>query len=342
MSKETRVLVTGATGFIGARIASFLTEDASCRVRVLGRKPSTALNDLVQRGCEFIAGDLTDEGYVGRVTKDVQAVIHCAGLAGTWGPYEDYYRANVLATENLLKAAKAHGVRRFVNISSPSVYFDYKDQLNLKENDLPEKFSNAYAQTKYESEKWVQEFHSQGFETVSLRPRSVIGAGDQNILPRLIRLHREGRLFQIGDGQNVVDITTIGNLIHAVDLCLKAPGSALGRTYNVTNGEPILFWEFVENVLQTAHLKWKKKRLPYAPVMAFAVANEKISRWLGRENEPAILPITVGILSFSMTMDISAARSQLGYNPSYTTQDGIDEFFKSISGAEPARAARPE
>ncbi len=153
--------------------------------------------------------------------EGVEAVIHCAGLAGTWGAFDKYYDANVAGTENLLSAARTNRCRRFINISSPSIYFEFRDQLDLKEDYRPKKFSNAYARTKWMAETLVQAANSAELQTVlPLRPRSVIGASDQNVLPRLIRLQETGSLVQIGRGENVVDITTVGNLIQAVELCL--------------------------------------------------------------------------------------------------------------------------
>src|SRR5262249_4414951 len=147
-------------------------------------------------GARFVQGDLSDAAFARRAVQGMDAVIHCAGLAGTWGPYQEFYRANVLATRNLLEACKDHGVKRLINISSPSIYFDYKDQFDLREDFVPPRFSNAYAQTKFEAERLMSSYHSPQLETVSLRPRSVIGRGDQNVLPRLVRLQQTGNLVQ--------------------------------------------------------------------------------------------------------------------------------------------------
>jgi 2-alkyl-3-oxoalkanoate reductase len=333
-----RILVTGATGFIGARLVDVLLARGGSEVIFSGRR-EPADKTFQRRGAQFVSGELADATFAERLTKGVDSIVHCAGLAGTWGPYADYYRANVLTTENLLRAAQTNGATRFVNLSSPSIYFDFKDQLDLREDFLPAHFSNAYARSKYEAELLVRRFHDRnGLQTVSLRPRSVIGAGDNNILPRLIRLQRDGLLKRIGRGKNVVDITTIGNLLDALVLCLDAPAAALGETYNISNGAPVPFWDFVAQVLQKFDLPMPRSQVPYALAMTLARLNEWRCRLLGARDEPSLLPVPIGILGLSMTMNIDKARQRLGYAPRFSTQDGIDEFCENFRAAR-TRAA---
>lgn len=316
---KLNILITGGSGFIGGRLREALS--ARHQVFYTARSPSA------ESPPGLLQGDLTDEIFARDCSAGMDAIIHCAGMAGTWGDYDSYYRANVVATRFLVAGAKDNGVKRLINISSPSIYFDFKDQLDLREDFLPRQFSNAYAHTKYEAEVIIQSAHAANLQTVSLRPRSVIGRGDRNVLPRLMRLQQTGNLVQVGDGHNVVDITTIGNLIHAVELCLTAEPSALGQVYNISNGQPERFWDFVDQVLAAARLPNKRKHLPLAPVMAVARMNDWVSRLARRRSEPALLPIAVGIIAYSMTMDISKARRLLGYNLPFSTQDGINEFF---------------
>ncbi len=322
------VLVTGATGFIGARIVDTLLNDPAYAVFFSGRsQPKDA--SFKARGARFLQGDLLDAEFCNRSLQNISTVIHCAGLAGTWGDYQTYYLANVKATENLVTVAKSCGANRFINISSPSIYFDFKNQLDLVESYLPPKFSNAYAKTKWESEQVVQNAHGPNFYTVSLRPRAVIGRGDQNIFPRVIRMVETGRLVQVGKGENVVDFTTVGNLVDAVRLCMEAPEHAMGEVYNITNGEPVRFWHLVESALAKAGLPSTRTKLPYGLVMAAATLNELICRAVGVKREPVLLPISIGVLTFSMTLNIDKARKKLGYQPRLKTLDGVNEFIQA-------------
>ena len=235
------VLITGATGFVGSRLSARL-HSSGYNVIASGRgSPS-----IYKGSHKYIQLEMNSVDQCLKVLKGVDAVVHCAGKAGTWGPHSSYVSANVLGTKNLLQACKEKSVKRFVNISSPSIYFDYKDQFMLKEGDLPQIFSNSYAVTKFEAEKLVASAHSEKLATISLRPRGVIGAGDNNWLPRIIELRKKNSLIQPGDGKNMVDFTSIENLLDAIELCLTTDKINCGRAYNITNGEPIKLWDFIE------------------------------------------------------------------------------------------------
>jgi 2-alkyl-3-oxoalkanoate reductase len=299
-----RIAITGASGFIGGQAAKRLTR-AGYSISCLGRAQ-------LQHPGEHLSG--------------VWGVLHCAGKAGAWGRYDEYYSANVELTERLLKAAKTCGVRRFVNLSSPSIYFDYKHQLGLSEQFLPRRFSNAYAKTKYLAEQRVRGAHSEHFETVSLRPRGVVGEGDTNWLPRIIELRKSGSLKQVGSGPVLANFTSISNLLDAIELCFCAPPSAMGETYNIHNGVEEDFWQVVEKALELNGLDGQRKHVPLRMAMLLAKANAVWNRILRRQKEPALLPIKVGVSAYSLTMDISKARQRLGYAPRQSTHDALAEW----------------
>ncbi len=259
-------------------------------------------------------------------------MIHCAGKAGVWGPYRDFYRANVLASQNLLEASRRAGVRRFLHFSSPSVYFDFRDQLNLREEDLPSRPADHYARTKLESERIVLAAHAARFRTLAFRPRLVIGAGDRNVLPRLISLQRAGKLFDIGSPEVRVSVTSVGNLLHAVDCALLAPDSAYGEVYNLADAEPVLLRALVDQVLGEFGLPRRRRRLPRALMLPLARLNERLCRWAGVREEPRLLPVPIAVLSQSMTLNIDKARARLGYSPEDRLGREIRDFAESVPG----------
>jgi len=323
-----KILITGATGFIGGSLAKQLSNNAGYSIVVTGRNAS--INESFKNHpIKVSQGDLAGQEFADLVTKDIDVVVHCAGLAGTWGEYNDYYRANVLVTEHLIKAAQKNNVKRFINISSPSIYLNFTHQLNIKEAYLPTTFSNHYARTKYEAEQLVHQAHNSDFQTISLRPRMVIGAGDNNLIPRLLNLQVAGLLKQIGNGANLVDFTSVNNLLALIENCFSAPETAMGRAYNVSNGNPDKLWDVIDKLCVSLNISTQRKKLPYALVMGLAKFNEKLCRMLKIKNEPKLLPVPISVLANSMTLNIDAAKQLLAYKPTQTTQQAMQDFLVS-------------
>ena len=207
-----KILVTGASGFIGGRFARFALEQG-LSVRVNGRR-AEGVEHLVRRGAEFIQGDLRS-GACARLCDDIEAVVHCAGAVGTWGRRQDFHQGNVQVTENVVEACLKQRVRRLVHLSSPSIYFDGRSHLDIREEQVPKRFGNHYAATKYLAEQKVFGAEEFGLEVIALRPRFVTGAGDTSIFPRLLQMQQKRRLSIIGNGLNKVDFTSIQNLNEA-------------------------------------------------------------------------------------------------------------------------------
>lgn len=325
-----KVLVTGGSGFIGGRLCLELAK-RGIDVVATGRRPRPKFLD--HPTIEYKVSLLEDEENIASLLQGCHAVFHCAGLTGVWGPYKAYEEANVLVTRRLLGACKKLTVERFIHLSSPSVYFQYKDQFNLSEEDIPTSFSNAYAQTKYLSEKEVLKENSSEFLTLCLRPRGVIGAGDRNWLPRIIELYNSGKLIIPGNGKNLVDFTSCANLVGLMADCLdlkEGEGPAVfGRSYNVSNGVPVLLWDFVTEALKALGVyndNKPLKKLPLSLLMMLARVSGWVCRLFGLKSEPKILPLKVGVAAYSMTLNIDKAKTLLGYQPQQSTKEALAEF----------------
>jgi nucleoside-diphosphate-sugar epimerase len=322
-----KILITGASGFLGGRLLKHFTQAyPDAEFLGMGRR-SDRQAEFKSLGCAFQTGDLLNTDDCQSLTAGQDAIIHAAAMSSPWGRYEDYYAANVQATRNLLDAAQANGVKRFVLISTPSVYQNYKDRLNVRESDpLPKKTANFYAATKLEAERITLTRNGQDIETIAIRPRAIIGAEDAVIFPRVLRAYAEGKLRIIGSGKNRVDLTCAQNVIEAVRCCLLAPENALGRPYNISNDEPIELWTAINYMLEQLHLKPVTARLPTPLAMTIAGLVELWARWFGKGKEPAMTRMGISYLANSLTMDISQAKEKLGYAPVQTTNEGIQEF----------------
>lgn len=319
-----KILVTGASGFIGGRFARFALEQG-LTVRVTGRRPD-AVKHLTNRGAEFVQGDLDDPDLAHRLCRDVEAVVHCAGAVGVWGSYQHFHQANVVVTQNIIEGCLGQGVRRLVHLSSPSVYFDGKSHVGLKEEQVPKKFVDHYGATKYIAEQKVFEAQEFGLEVVALRPRFVTGAGDTSIFPRLINMHRKGRLAIIGNGLNKVDFTSMQNLNDALFSSLLAAGPALGKVYNISNGTPLPLWDVVNFVLRQFDLPPVTKHMPYGVAYGAAVLNETVCKLLPGRPEPSLFRLGVAVMARDFSLDISRARQYLDYDPQVPVWTALEEF----------------
>lgn len=319
-----KILITGASGFIGGRFARFALEQGFS-VRVNGRR-AEGVEHLVRRGAEFIQGDLIDPELVRKLCRDVDAVVHCAGAVGVWGRKQDFIQGNVQVTENVVEACLKQRVRRLVHLSSPSIYFDGRSHLGIKEEQVSKRFNNHYAATKYLAEQKVFGAEEFGLEVIALRPRFVTGAGDTSIFPRLLNMQRKNRLSIIGNGLNLVDFTSMQNLNQAMLSSLLATGSALGKVYNISNGTPVPVWDAVNYVMRRMGLPQVTRYRSYGVAYVAAAINEGACLlWPGRP-EPTLSRLGMQVMSKNFTLDISQARHYLDYEPHVSLWAALDEF----------------
>ena len=317
------VLLTGATGFLGYRTLEMLVQDPLVDQVIATGRTLKPTHQVDHPKVKYVLGDLSSKDFVQGLIPGISHIIHTAALSSPWGTFEAFQQANVLPQQHLVQAAENNGIKRFVFVSTPSVYFDFKDKKGIRESDpLPKKLINHYAVTKREAEKILE---ASGLHYVILRPRALTGRGDTVIMPRLIRAYDEGKLKIIGDGENVVDLSSVANVVQAILLGLHAEAPALNQIYNISNGRPVRLWDAVADVLSKLDRTPPTKKIPFGLVKAIAGLMETKSRW-SNGKEPALTRYGVGTLAKTFTMDINKAREMLHYEPKVTTEEAIDEF----------------
>ncbi|WP_428668234.1 NAD-dependent epimerase/dehydratase family protein [Runella sp.] len=323
-----KIVVTGASGFLGGRLLKYLTQHKRA-IEVIGTgRRSERKAEFEQLHCQYQAGDLLDENFCRALLENADVIVHCAALSAPWGKREEFVKANIRTTQNLLNTGRKSGVKKFVFISTPSIYYDGRHRFHVSENDpLPSKPVNEYAATKWEAEMEVLRQNSPTFQTIALRPRAIIGEEDTVIFPRLLKAYQSGRLKIIGDGRNVVDLTTARNVIEAVICALYAPKEAYGQAYNITNGEPVILWDEINFLLTKLGLTPVSQHVPLGMADAFAKLMELKAKITGG-SEPTLTRYGIGVLAKSLTMDISKAKALLTYQPVQTTREGIIEFIE--------------
>ena len=314
-----RVLVTGATGFIGKHLVRALVARNDV-VRCMGRNPRV-LDELASWGCELVRGDLRDAALVSQACEGIDCVCHVGALSSPWGRKRDFLSCNVAGTTNVLAGCRTQRVARCVYISSPSVTSTTAHIVDQREDQpFPQRAISTYSYSKRLAEDLVRNASWPGFNTVILRPKAVFGPGDQALLPRLLRAAQQSRLRQIGDGQNRVDLTYVGNVVDAILLAITQPGAA-GQTFLITNDEHPLLWELIRSVCRELGYSHRFRSIPLPVAWAAATGMEWRARVMG--GEPLMTRYSVTILAKTQTYDITWAKERLTYRPRVSLADGI-------------------
>lgn len=319
-----RILVTGASGFIGSHVAAHLA--ASGHQVIANGRCLERLRLLQGTAAQLAAADLSTDPLE-PLAEACDAVVHCAALSSPWGAADSFSRANVLATRRILEASQRAGVRRFIHMGSPSIHFRFADQYGIDERfEPPRRWITDYARSKWESELCVRSAAANGLEALVLRPRAVFGERDQAILPRLMAIADRGWFPLIHSGGAVIDVTYVGNLSRLVAQCLEADVVADGRAYNVTNGDPIRVVELIAKLFAAMGREVRLVPVPRRVAVAMAGIAERIARARPGRPEPRLTRYGVGVLGYSQTLDISLARRELGYAPAISIDQGIERY----------------
>ena len=253
-------------------------------------------------------------------------VVHAGALSTVWGPWEDFYQANVLGTKYVLEACRQTGIQRLVYVSSPSIYAAPKDQLAIKESDAPEENNlNNYIRSKLASEKLFKDYPD--VPSIILRPRGLFGIGDIQHLPRVINLSQKIGIPLIGDGRQLMDMTCVENVALAIRLAIEAP-EAKGEVYNITNGEPRAFRDLLEESLTGLDYPIKYRKIPASLLSGIASSLEFIYKTLNLKGEPPLTRYTYYLLRYSQTLDISKVERELGYHPKISISEGIEQYVQ--------------
>ncbi len=325
------ILVTGGGGFLGGAVVRRLIARGDA-VRSLQRSDAPALRDL---GVDLVRADLTDREAVIEAGRGCDAVIHIGAKAGVWGPFEDYFRANVLGTRNVIEACRENHIRRLVHTSTPSVIHGGGDVEGVDESaPIATHFETAYPATKAEAERLVLESNGPGLATVVLRPHLIWGPDDPQLTARILARAKAGRLRLVGGGLKAIDSIYIDNAAHAHLLALDriGPGAACaGKAYFITQGEPMPQRDLINGILNAAGLPPCEKSI--SPGMAYAVGAvlEIIWRALGRRDEPMMTRFLARQLATAHWYDISAARRDLGYEPLLTVAEGLERLAAHLA-----------
>ncbi len=333
-----KILVTGGGGFLGQAICRLLIA-RGYEVTSFNRGLYPALGAL---GVRQVQGDLADADAMHDAARGMDAVFHNAAKAGAWGSYESYRLANVVGTDNVIAACRAHGIGKLVYTSTPSVTHRATHPVeggNESNTPYGDHFKAAYPITKMRAEKAVLSANDATLATVALRPRLIWGPGDNQLLPRLVERARAGRLRFVGDGSNRIDTTYIDNAAQAhLDAFdhLEPGAPCAGRSYFISNGEPKPVREVVNALLLAAGAPQVSGSIPFTVAYAAGAVMEGLWKVLPLNGEPPMTRFLAEQLATPHWYDISAARRDFGYEPKISFAQGLQRLAATQSGMRSA------
>lgn len=315
--KPTRILVTGASGFVGGRFLARFRDRPDLTIHGIGRR---ALPDP-----DYTAHDLGE-----RLDLDFQpdVVIHAAARAAPWGTAAEYQRDNVQATRNVVDfCRRCPRPPRLIYVSSSSVFYRPGPQLGLTEaSPIGPRFVNRYAATKYAGEQVTQTYRG---DWLILRPRAVFGPGDTVLFPRLLAAAQAGKLplFVGGDGPAIGDLIYIDTLADYLLRAVERP--QLRGAYNLTNAEPVAIQPFLLDLFARLGLPAPRRRLSIRTALWAAGLTEAAWTLLRLRGEPPVTRFGVGVFAWSKTFDVSRALADLG-PPSVSIAEGLEAFVRWV------------
>lgn len=339
-----KIVITGGTGFLGRHMV-WRAAAAGCTVVFTGRN-AVAANAVMQyaRGrrnafsenniaerhedcpCREITwqplhhGDTRTQSRLNALSQGADVLIHCAALSAPWGKLSDFKRANITATAEVIAACKANRIPRLVHISTPSLYFDFRDRLNIGEYEPLPRPVNHYAYTKGIAEQLVRQ--SALPEVAVLRPRALFGPWDETLLPRLLRVI-QNRPFPVMRGGNILlDLTYIDNAVDAVWRAATLPLPRTYNFYNVSNDEPRRLRDLLNSMAAAFHLPLRTLPVPWRVMEKMAQAQELAARLCGGK-EPEMTRYSVGVLAFSQTLNVRALREELHWRATVPIDEGL-------------------
>jgi 2-alkyl-3-oxoalkanoate reductase len=319
-----KVLVTGASGFVGGWVARALVARGD-GVRAVYRR-STMPDHLVRLaacGAEVIRQDLETEGEADAAVRGMDAVIHAAARTGDWGTAALFREQNLEMTVRLADAALRAGCRCFVYVGSVAVH-GFGPHVDSTEEGPYYPLIHPYQVTKKMAEEYVLSRNGPSCRTTCIRPGLVYGPLDTTTLYRLLDAQRLGVRGTLGGGRSLTCPVYVEDLVEAVLLGLGQERSA-GEVFDITGGERVTWRELLDHAAALQGLR-PRLDLPIPVARAAAAVLEAVFGFLGIPASAKMPPVTryrVEQLAYDYHFSIAKARRLLGYEPRTAWQEGV-------------------
>jgi 2-alkyl-3-oxoalkanoate reductase len=316
-----RVLITGATGFVGRRLAETLGQHGiEVTALVLPNE-----EDRVGDAFRYVIGDITRPETLGAALEGKDAVIHLAGAVGYGQDMALCQKVNVEGTRYLAEAAVAAGIKRFVHMSSVAVYGRVAGVV-LAEDAPLRKIGDPYGDTKIDAEKLLLSLSRQGqLDLTVIRPTVIFGPGDDKFLPKLVENIRSGKAKVIGSGNNTVDLVHVDDVVAFISLALRE-SKTIGGTYNLTAPNDCTWGELVALVSDELGQDKPSGRIPYGTAWLVAGAMESFAKLTRRP--PRLTRYAVRVIGRQYHYPVARAKT-VGFEPQVDIREGISQCLQA-------------
>jgi 2-alkyl-3-oxoalkanoate reductase len=310
------VVVTGATSLLGGAVAHRL-HDRGDHVTVFQRRPSGL-------GLTEVLGDVTDRRAVAAAVLGADVVIHAAAKVTVVGAWSEFAATNISGTANLVDAARAAGVTRFVYVSSPSVAHSGSSLVGAPAGPAdPDAARDNYSRSKAAGELLALAAAADDFAVVAVRPHLVWGPGDTQLIGRIVERARLGRLAVIGSGAALVDTTYVANAGDAIVAAADRADELSGRAFVVSNGQPRPVRELLDRIVVAAGLEVPRLRVPVVVARTAGSMLERVWERTHRRDDPPITRFLAEQLSTAHWFDQRETRNALDWRPAVDIEEGF-------------------
>ena len=309
-----KVLITGANGFIGGTLMRYYQNQGQDVVGV----------DLVGNGADIVEGDIAQPDSISHLLQECDVIVHTAALVSNAMQDSDMWRVNVLATRNLIDAAKEYKVRRFVQISSIVAYGNSAEG-EIHENQPVHADGGSYVLTKLASEHVVLSAQTNDdIEVVILRPGDAYGPGSRPWIIAPLEAIAKNQFMLPAKGEGFFRPIYIDDLVRGIAMATSHPDAA-GEIFNLS----------CEGYMSTKdyfapHYQWlgKKKPMLVSTKLALRVSAiaSKVADLMGNLNEAS--PSTVMQLATKSWFSIQKAERVLGWRPEVSFEDGMKATYE--------------
>jgi 2-alkyl-3-oxoalkanoate reductase len=292
-------------------------------------RPTSKTDHLPKERVSLITGDLKDKESLRRAICGIEVVFH-AGAAVS-GPREELETSTIRGTRYMLELAQAEGVKRFVHISSLSVYQVYQLQRNAIVDETCPVESMAerigpYAHAKVEAEKLAMAYADQGLPVVVVRPGLIYGPRGTVLFPHLGYAIKNRLFAVVGSGTNLLPLTYVDNAVEGIVLAANSE-TAVGRAYTIVDGDEITQKEYLRRFLTAAKLNFFVVSIPFPLLLGTVKVVEQLRKTgiLGSKSGPTVYGLASKYKS--LRFDTTKARTELRWSPRVTLEEGLQRTF---------------